>query len=184
MGPLSNKERREDYVVSAKQVRENVAASAAERRKEELHRLKLQGEAAKYGVPAPKPAAPQPAAPLSAAAVAGPTDPVQAGDVVPAMLTPGEAVIPAPAAQDPANKGIIQRLVAQGRGANDAVRGLMQHFIGGAATAIPEQGGVQNATRSMTGRGRQIEDAERKALGLNNGTTSVPFPLARSQRKK
>jgi hypothetical protein len=181
MGPLSNKERREDYVVSAKQVRENVAASAAERRKEELHRLKLQGEAAKYGVPAPKPAAPAaPAAPLSAAAAAGPA----AGDVVPAMLTPGEAVIPAPAAQDPANKGIIQRLVAQGRGANDAVRGLMQHFIGGAATAIPEQGGVQNATRSMTGRGRQIEDAERKALGLNNGTTSVPFPLARSQRKK
>jgi muramidase (phage lysozyme) len=176
MGPLSNKERREDYVVSAKQVRENVAASAAERRKEELHRLKLQGEAAKYGVPAPKPAAPQPAAPLSAAAVAGPTDPVQAGDVVPTMLTPGEAVIPAPAAQDPANKGIIQRLVAQGRGANDAVRGLMQHFIGGAANAIPQQGGVQNAARAVTsGRGRQIEDAERKSLGLADGTTSVPF---------
>ena len=33
-------------------------------------------------------------------------------DTVPAMLTPGEAVIPADAAQDPANKPIIARMVA------------------------------------------------------------------------
>ena len=36
-------------------------------------------------------------------------------DTVPAMLTPGEAVIPADAAQDPANKPIIARMVAGGK---------------------------------------------------------------------
>ena len=39
-------------------------------------------------------------------------------DTVPAMLTPGEAVIPAPAAQDPKNKKAIHRMVQEGRKAN------------------------------------------------------------------
>ena len=39
-------------------------------------------------------------------------------DTVPAMLTPGEAVIPRAAAQDPKNKKAIKRMVQEGRKAN------------------------------------------------------------------
>ena len=42
-------------------------------------------------------------------------------DTVPAMLTENEAVIPAPAAQDPMNKPVIQGMVAQGRAMNDGI---------------------------------------------------------------
>jgi len=38
-----------------------------------------------------------------------------AQDTVPAMLSPGEAVIPASAAQDPANQGAIEGMVQEGR---------------------------------------------------------------------
>ena len=43
----------------------------------------------------------------------------QGTDSVPAVLTPGEAVIPAPAAQDPANKPHIDAMINQGRQMND-----------------------------------------------------------------
>lgn len=42
----------------------------------------------------------------------------QGTDTVPAMLTPGEAVIPRAAAQDPKNKKAIKRMVQEGRQAN------------------------------------------------------------------
>jgi len=42
----------------------------------------------------------------------------QGTDTVPAMLTPGEAVIPQPAAQNPKNKKAIKRMVQEGRKAN------------------------------------------------------------------
>lgn len=47
-------------------------------------------------------------------------------DTVPAMLSPGEAVIPAPAAQNPANKPLIQKMVKEGRNKNK----LMMHSGG------------------------------------------------------
>jgi len=40
-------------------------------------------------------------------------------DTVPAMLTPGEAVIPAPAAQNPANKPAIEAMINEGRVKNN-----------------------------------------------------------------
>jgi len=40
-------------------------------------------------------------------------------DSVPSMLTPGEAVIPAPAAQNPDNKPMINAMINEGRAAND-----------------------------------------------------------------
>jgi hypothetical protein len=45
-------------------------------------------------------------------------------DSVPAMLTPGEAVIPAAAAQNPANKPMINSMVNEGRAANDMAEGM------------------------------------------------------------
>jgi len=47
-------------------------------------------------------------------------------DSVPAMLTPGEAVIPAAAAQNPANKPMINSMVNEGRAANDMADGMPQ----------------------------------------------------------
>ncbi|MDB4356385.1 hypothetical protein N9Z55_10850 [Akkermansiaceae bacterium] len=44
-------------------------------------------------------------------------------DSVPAMLTPGEAVIPAAAAQNPQNKPMINSMINEGRQANDMVEG-------------------------------------------------------------
>jgi len=44
-------------------------------------------------------------------------------DSVPAMLTPGEAVIPAAAAQNPNNKPMINSMINEGRQANDMVEG-------------------------------------------------------------
>ena len=45
-------------------------------------------------------------------------------DSVPSMLTPGEAVIPAPAAQNPANKPAINAMINEGRAANDMAEGM------------------------------------------------------------
>jgi len=45
-------------------------------------------------------------------------------DSVPSMLTPGEAVIPAPAAQNPANKPAINAMINEGRAANDMADGM------------------------------------------------------------
>lgn len=44
-------------------------------------------------------------------------------DSVPAMLTPGEAVIPAAAAQNPANRPMIDSMVNEGREANQMAQG-------------------------------------------------------------
>jgi len=53
--------------------------------------------------------------PLSGKPQLGRQHPVAPSDTVPAMLTPGEAVIPAQAAQDPKNKQKIKQMVQQGR---------------------------------------------------------------------
>jgi len=49
----------------------------------------------------------------------------QGTDTVPAMLTPGEAVIPRAAAQNPKNKKAIKRMVQEGRRANAMMDGTM-----------------------------------------------------------
>jgi len=181
-GPLSGSERRSEWTTAAAEERKSLETAQKMRQKEEEHALKLKGMAAKYGVEPPPQRSfepkigtrtplptPTPVAPLAAPASAQPGP--QPTDTQPAMLTPGEAVIPAPAAQNPKNQGIIARLVQEGRDANTALQGLMQHFTG---TALPDTirstapGFIQN-------RGKQID----KAAGYADGTTAVPFPLAR-----
>lgn len=44
-------------------------------------------------------------------------------DSVPALLTPGEAIIPAAAAQNPVNKPMIDSMVSEGRAANQMAKG-------------------------------------------------------------
>ena len=60
-------------------------------------------------------------------------------DSVPAMLTPGEAVIPAPAAQDPMNQPAIQGMVEQGRQMNDGMRAPSPMESGGLAASEPSE---------------------------------------------
>ena len=68
-------------------------------------------------------------------------------DSVPAMLTPGEAVIPAPAAQDPANQQMIQGMVEQGRAMND-----------GMLAASPlQQGEMMAVAGPLSGKGQREE---------------------------
>lgn len=175
MGPLSGKERRAEGAAMTKQLNELEAHRIKMQQQQELHDIKVKGEALKYGV--------QPAKPMStreevlriqAAMPKAPMAAPQPGstDTVPAMLTPGEAVIPVAAAQNPANKGIIAGLVQEGRDAGAAMKGLMSHFLGEAAP------------RGIVDRNANLQRAERQATGFEEGTTSVPFPLARSRKSK
>jgi len=146
--PLSLKQLRENAKFQSKEARENAKLEGDESRKQQLHQIKLQEAAAKanqglsqkedvhavkmkeLGSPLGKRKAPR----MNKQKLGIPTQNPMAGtgvlgqgqkrlyaegtDTVPAMLTPGEAVIPAPAAQDPKNKPLIQQMVAEGREAN------------------------------------------------------------------
>jgi hypothetical protein len=174
-GPLSGKERRDDWALAADQERKDMKAAREARHAEEMHALKMRGQAAQYGIPAPQPRPTAPLArPVQAAPAAQPA--VQPSDTQPAMLTPGEAVIPAAAAQDPKNKGLIARMVQEGRDANQAVRDLFKHFTGAGGQEI-----VKGAAPAMLrgGRDQQLQNAEKAAVGYADGTPAVPFPLAR-----
>jgi TP901 family phage tail tape measure protein len=81
-------------------------------------------------------------------------------DTVPAMLTPGEAVIPAGAAQDPANKSIIARMVAGQR---------VQRFNTG-TTAVTFDGKEHNAKSAQ--QQRKIKDFIDSLIDNKDGTLS------------
>ena len=145
MGPLSAKQHREHLKFLAQEQRENTKMEREEARKNQLHEIKLQESALKanqgighkeqlheaklkdLGSSLSKPPK------INKQKLGIPTTNPMAGtgmfkqgqhhltmgtDTVPAMLTPGEAVIPAPAAQDPKNKKAIKRMVQEGRKAN------------------------------------------------------------------
>ena len=110
--------------------------------------------------------------------VPGPTDTVHA------MLTPGEAVIPRSAAQDPRNKPIIRRMVNEGRnGGGVAARGYAD---GGTVDKQTEYERALKALQSVMpnlpgifgGAQKAIEDArkrtEEESKKYAGGTTDVP----------
>ncbi len=105
-GPLALKQQREQLAFIMKESRANTKSTKEEQRKDQMHQLKMLK--AGGGAVAMAPMAP----PMMNNPEAG------ASDTVPAMLTPGEAVIPAPAAQHPDNKPVIEALVNEGRMAN------------------------------------------------------------------
>jgi len=142
MGPLSGKQQREWLKHQAKEARESAKMEAEESRKNKLHEIKLQEAAAKanqgighkeeahslkmkelsgplgsskrinrqkLGLPSMNP--------LAGTEVLGQGQRMlpKGTDTVPAMLTPGEAVIPKAAAQDPKNKPMIKKMVQEGR---------------------------------------------------------------------
>lgn len=155
MGPLSAKQHREYLKFDAQERRETAKMEREESRKQELHEVKLMEAAAKAGqsvghkeelhhykmgtlgaplgkskVKTPNPLAGtemfhqgQHMLPFQVTDAAKARK--QNTDTVSAMLTPGEAVIPEPAAQDPKNKPLIKKMVQQGRQANKAKKGFL-----------------------------------------------------------
>jgi len=142
MGPLSGKQQREWAKHHAKEARESAKMESEEARKQQLHEIKLQETAAKanqgighkeeiHGLKVKELGGPLSGSKrINRQKLGLPSNNPLAGtevfnrgqhmlpkgtDTVPAMLTPGEAVIPKAAAQDPKNKPIIKKMVQEGR---------------------------------------------------------------------
>jgi len=99
-------------------------------------------------------------------------------DTVPAMLTPGEAVIPASAAQDPDNIPAIQRMVAEGRMKNRMAEANGVPVNGKEAIMYDEKklgfaGGNMNIPQGMhmMPDGTLMRDEDH--MGYEHGATSV-----------
>ena len=148
MAPLSGKQQREYLKFQNKEAREASKMGLDEMRKQQLHELKLQEAAAKanqglghkeqvnnaklkdmgippprmnkqkLGIPTQNPLAGTGMFKQGQRNLPQPMFQAQGTDTVPAMLTPGEAVIPRAAAQNPKNKKAIKRMVQEGRKAN------------------------------------------------------------------
>jgi len=88
-------------------------------------------------------------------------------DTIPAMLTPGEAVIPASVAQDSAYKPVIEALVNEGRVRNrqpGGVKGFADGTLGDDQIMAYESGGdplAKNPNSSATGLYQMLEGARR-----------------------
>jgi len=148
--PLSGKQQREWLKFSAKESRESAKMENDEKRKERLHEIKLQEAAAKanqgighkeelHGIKVNELGGPLGKKPrMNREKLGLPSSNPMSGtgmfkqgqhmlakgtDTVPAMLTPGEAVIPRAAAQDPRNKPLIAQMVQQGRQAQKFGKG-------------------------------------------------------------
>lgn len=111
-------------------------------------------------------------------------------DTVPAMLTPGEAVIPAPAAQNPKNKKAIQRMVQEGREANamrDGAVNVVNSDVPSLAYRHPDVPGssFNDGTEHVFSRGSAdmqhynngsygvVPQQVQSAAGYQNGTEEV-----------
>ena len=96
------------------------------------------------------------------------------GDTIPAMLTPGEAVIPAGPAQDPANRPIIARMVAGQK---------VQGFNGG-STGVTYNGKEYNAKTAQGARSvreflnQLVENPDKTLTDPKTGKTFTKARLA------
>jgi len=169
--PLSGKQHREFLKLQAQENRESAKMEREESRKQELHEIKLQeaagGANQKMGhkeqlhqaklQDLKSPLASRTQQPQQQVVPRpGPTD------TVPAMLTPGEAVIPQSAAQDPKNKNAIRRMVAEGRGYAQGTP-----VVG--ASGLTGMIQVQNNLAVIPKVGPR-----KHKMGYEDGTTSVP----------
>ena len=84
-------------------------------------------------------------------------------DTVPALLTPGEAVIPAPAAQNPANKPIIDAMVNEGR-----IKNAVSEFATNRNNEIKSFINDANETANLF-----VRENEYEAPGLFSGDTAL-----------
>jgi len=201
MGPLSAKQHREYLKLDSQQQRESIKMQQDERRKQQLHEIKLQEAAAKAnqgighkeqmqqvklkeaGSPLSKPPKMnrQKLGLPSTNPMAG-TEMFKQGqhklsqgtDTVPAMLTPGEAVIPEPAAQNPENKAIIKRMVDEGRQANALRDGAVDvRYSDAPGQAKYHADGTTQVTPSPADLYKLPSDRKPKELTLNNILSNI-----------
>lgn len=153
--PLSGKQKREHMKFAFDEIRKNAAFKKEQRRKDALAQQQMQHkeqtQQAKLSdmgvVPPMNGAMPKPTNPE-----AGPND------KIPALLAPGEAVIPASAAQNPKNKPLVKALVREGRSDRNLsvpkVKGMecgttnMKGYEWGSPEVAPNDVGFHNAELS------------------------------------
>jgi hypothetical protein len=82
-------------------------------------------------------------------------------DSVPSMLTPGEAVIPAAAAQNPNNQPIIDSMIQEGRGANAIAEGQAPMA---AQAALPMSGPLSGPAQRAQVESLQAMSMKKKAF--------------------
>lgn len=192
MGPLSAKQHREYLKLQAEEQRKEKAFALDQQRKNQLFGIKLQEQATKasqsighkedahkakmkemgvpplrmnkqkLGLPTMNPLAGMEVFKQGQHKLANGTD------TVPAMLTPGEAVIPAPAAQNPKNKKAIKKMVAEGRQAN---RKMLRD---GTVNLVKTDSPVPRPTAGTYGG---VPQQVQQAAGYMNGTHEVPNVL-------
>ena len=109
-------------------------------------------------------------------------------DSVPAMLTPGEAVIPAPAAQDPMNQPAIEGMVDQGRAMNDGMRAPSPMGPQGLAASEPSEamiiaGPLSGKTQREEMKLKQDMSLKEKAFTAEEKRKNEKHNLAMKQTK-
>ena len=95
-------------------------------------------------------------------------------DTVPAMLSPGEAVIPASAAQDPANQGAIEGMVEEGR-ADQGMAGQILQSLG-----LPADPQLIAIVEDMLSQGispEQIVQQLQERMGQAQGGQEMPSEM-------
>jgi hypothetical protein len=145
---------------------------------------------------------PEPVPRMGMPMMAQPTNP-EAGpnDTVPAMLEPGEAVIPVEAAQDPRNKPVIQAMIDQGRqrqqvkgyqAGTGSVSGVPSPYLPVNPQALTDQHAILlSEYRNAIGAGDSsaaesvLRELQRARLPLPNGAKDpgkAPPPAAKGVR--
>jgi hypothetical protein len=162
--------------------RKMIKALNDEARRDQLHKVKLAKELAKTQqvdgldisktLPLVVNADKSKATPVRAPLSGTPTNP-EAGpsDTVLTKLTPGEAVIPKPVAQDPAYKPVIQHMVNEGR-----ARNASEAPLGTGAAAM-----ARDALMSLQSK---LNAADPAMQGFSEGTESVQHEKAETKTKE
>jgi len=218
MGPLSAKQHREYLKFSAQEARASDKMEREEARKQQLHEIKLVEAAGKAGqtlghkedihkykmgtlgaplkIKTPNPLAGaeifkrgQHMLPYQVEDAAKARKAAKENtDTVPAMLTPGEAVIPQPAAQNPKNKPIIKRMVQEGRKAN------RRGYADGTLDVNIDTDGIENVARELAQQYLRdgsvnivnsdvIPSRVQQAAGYMDGSSKVSVNASGSKQK-
>jgi hypothetical protein len=209
-GPLSAKQLREDAKFQAEQARKDAETRQKLQQQEELHQIKLQVETAKaqqglmqkedvHKIKVKEMGGRISHPSLAPLMMNQPTNP-EAGpnDTIPAMLAPGEAVIPAESAQHPKNKPIVEALVEEGRemqGYQRGIRKVKPRKVGGKGSQnkiVPKlpninmkgyQAGTTWATLAQTDEERRIaEILQGKTPNNAIAPQQVPLPKTFGQQ--
>lgn len=204
IAPLSAKQEREWAKHHAKEARETKKIENEESRKQELHEIKMQEAAVKAGqgvahkeelhnLKVKELGGPLSGKRMNREKMGLPSNNPLAGaevfhrgqhmlpkgtDTVPAMLTPGEAVIPKAAAQDPKNKPLIKQMVQQGRQAQYHAQGTtgivqQQNLIPILPKVAPKRNpkGYAEGTESVPNLNNYYHTDS--AASMEDGTTQV-----------